>query len=439
MGKRSLLTVALTLGIGGMLAPATARGHGAVAISQQLMWRGNTMLVQAAYWGVFVGSEGGDWRWICEEAISGVQSRLMSLGKDGTLFASDRTGLRVSRDSGCSWESVTADLDSLVVYGLVSELGSARTWALANSADGSGNGLWSSDDSGRSWQRRYAMPTYAGSALLGSADDRTLVISSLTSDAPPQLVLHVSLDGGATFSAQPLVHELDGKALTTVSPLWVDPRVAGRIYLAAPQESGSVVLRVDGTAAPVEVLRTPALIYAMERSPDAGSDGVFIGTSKGIYSSQAGGPFALLGTVGSAQCLSAHGSALYACTWNYFPDFAAIARLKGDASAFSPVFQFGDTQGPIDCPAGTSVAQICPAYWASYSSQLSSQPTLPTPPPMTGEASGCQLTRREAPSPRPGPGGALFALGLATLGIGYLATRGRLRRRSPRDSAGPFG
>lgn len=427
---------ALALGLGMMLAPEAAQGHGAVPIAQQLMWRGNTMLVQASYWGVFVGSDGGDWRWICEEAMSGVQSRLMSLCTDGTIFASDRMGLRLSRDSGCSWESVTSDIDALVIYGLVSELGRARTWALANNADGSGNGLWSSDDSGRSWQRRYAMPAHVGSALLGSADDRTLVISSLASAAPQQLVLHVSLDGGATFAAQPLTYQLDGKTISTASPLWADPRMLGRIYLSVPQESGSVVLRIDGAAAPVEVLRTPALIYAMDRAPAAGSDVVFIGTSKGIYSSQAGAPFALLSTVGSAQCLSAHGEALYACAWNYFPDFAAIARLSSDAASFSRVFQFGDTKGPIDCPASTSVGQICPSYWASYSSQLSGQPTVPSSPAPTSEPGGCQLapTRQgQAASPSVRPWGGLLALGLAMLGAG------RLRRRRARDSAGPFG
>lgn len=411
------------------VAPA-AWGHGAVPISQGLMWRGDTMLVPAAYWGVFVGSDGGDWHWICEEAISGVQSRLMSLCTDGTLFASDRTGLRVSRDNGCSWESVssgTSGIDQLVVYGLINDTGRARTWVLANNVDGSGNGLWSSDDSGRTWQQRYAMPGYVGSALIGSADDRTLVISSLSSGSQQQPVLHVSTDGGQTFAGQPLTYQLDGKAVVNVSPLWVDPKVAERIYVVIPQDSGSVILRLDGNAAPVEALRTPALIYAMERSTAAGSDTVFLGTSKGIYASVAGAPFTLLSGVGSAQCLSAHNGTLYACAWNYFPDFAAIARLSSDATSFTKVFQFGDTLGPIDCPASTSVGQICPSYWANYASQLSNQPSLPSGnQPPAAMSSGCQTVPHAAPSPL----GGLLALVL-------LGCAGRRLRRG-RDSLGPI-
>ncbi len=391
----TVLLSTLFLGV----APRDAGAHGGVPVSQQILWQGETLVVPATYWGLFIGPVGGDWQWICEEAITGTQPRLFALVSDGTLYSSDRTGVRFSRDGGCTWSSTASGsgIDSLIVAALLADPVLPRIWVLANNQDGSGNGLWYSDDDATTWKRAYATTDAVPNGLLLSADGQAIYISAATTATPAQAVLYVSSDGGMSFTEQALSFQIDGQPLSYFLPLWLDPQVAHRVYLSVENDSGSVLLQMDGTAAPVQVLSTPALLYSMARAP--AGDLVLVGTSNGLFAAQGGGAFMPLATLSSAQCLSVHDATLYACASSYSPDLAAVATLSGDVSSYKKVFQFSDTKGPISCPAGTPVAQICPSYWASYASQLGVSSALPVPgmqTPQPTQGNGCSLLPQPA-------------------------------------------
>ena len=350
--------------------PGVSSGHGSLPISQEIMWRGDTMLVPAAYWGLFIGTDGGPWQWICEEAINANQSRQMAFISDGTLYATDRQGVTVSRDSGCTWAASTSAIAQLQVVSIVADPKKPRAWAVASSSDNANNGLWYSDDKGQTFTRLYAMPDHLPSGLRISEDGQTIVVSSVTNSLPRQAVLHVSKDGGANFTQQSLNVMVDGAQLTFFKPTWIDPRPPSPIYIQTDVTDGDELLRIDGTAQPVAVLHTPGIITAMALNPS--QDHIFVATTKGLYSAATGmsGSFSQLQTLGAAQCLSPHNGTFYACAWNYAPDLAAIAKLANDGSSFSKVFQFADTQNPVSCPEGTPVAQICPMVWYNYADQL---------------------------------------------------------------------
>ncbi len=384
------------------------------------MWRGDTMLVPTSYWGIFVGTVNGPWSWICDEAINSNQGRLTTLGSDGTLYASDTLGLVVSSDGGCTWTAVKdATVSSLLIRGLQADPSRPRVWAAGSNADDTQGGVFFSDDAGSSWQLAYAASGTLPNGLQISADGQTLAISAVTAAMPQQAILHVSTDGGMSFTAETLNAQVDGQALTLFSPLWVDLQSPGSIYILVVVPAGNAVLRVDGTAAPVEVLTTPGVVYTMGRP--FGGDKLAIGTSKGLYVAEGSAAFTLLGTLGSAQCLSEHNGTLYACAWNYAPDQAAVAALSMDLLSYSKVFQFAEATGPMSCPAGTKVATLCPSYWASYSSQLGSLPmlssTVSAPPDQSG---GCAMAPRAAPSSEKS---LLCALLLMFLAIRLVALR----------------
>src|SRR5688572_12970414 len=66
-------------------------------------------LVAGTTFGAVITGDGGDsWHWICEEAIGYDGDRFdarLVVTADGTLLAIGAgTGLRLSRDGGCSWQ-----------------------------------------------------------------------------------------------------------------------------------------------------------------------------------------------------------------------------------------------------------------------------------------------------------------------------------------------
>lgn len=371
--------------------PAVARAHGSLPIAQQIYWQRDTMMVPAAYWGLFIGREGGPWRWICEEAINLNQQRKWAILSDGTLFATDRTGVTVSRDAGCSWESVGAPMSALDVVALAADPTRARVWVLANdSAANSDTGLWFSDDQGRTWQRSHALGMDLPTGLALSADGRTLLVGSLTQDMPRQAIVHVSTNGGASFTPRKLTETIDGKPFFGFAPVFIDPRAADRLFLRVSVDAGDALLRSDAGGPFVEVLRVQGKIQDLQ--VDAASDQLFVATTKGLFVAKGAGPVEPLTTLASAQCVSPHNGTLYACAWNYAPDLAAIARLSSDAKTFTKVFQFHDTKEPLGCPAETPVAKICPGVWRQYADQLGIDlKATGSSTEMPADPAGCQV------------------------------------------------
>lgn len=349
--------------------PSSVRAHGSLPIAQQIYWQGDTMMVPAAYWGLFIGTDGGAWRWICEEAINLNQQRKWAILSDGTLFATDRTGVTVSRDAGCTWGPVAGQVNALDAVAIAADPTKARVWVLSNdSAANKDSGLSYSDDQGRTWQSSHPLGTELPTGLAISADGRTLLVGALTPDSQRKPVLYVSTNGGASFTPRMLLEQVDGKTLINFAPVFIDPRASDRLFLRASVDAGDVLLRSEASGPFTEVLRTLGKIQDVK--VDAASDQLFVATTKGLFAAKGAAPLAPLSTLSTAQCVSPHKGTLYACGWNYAPDLAAIARLAGDAATVTKVFQFHDTKEPQGCPAETPVAKICPGVWQMYADQL---------------------------------------------------------------------
>src|SRR5262245_52971036 len=113
-----------------LLFPSLTHAHGGLPIPQQLMFEDDTLILPTQYWGLFLGTDGGQWRWICEEAINQRQSRLWAYAKSGAFHVTDYAGITSSTDRGCTWVQSTGEIQlrstSLVVADPVEP---SRAWA----------------------------------------------------------------------------------------------------------------------------------------------------------------------------------------------------------------------------------------------------------------------------------------------------------------------
>lgn len=365
-----LLSVGLLFaaGLSSQLVPSRARAHGGLPVSTQLLMRGDELLVPTPYWGIFLGRDGGDWRWICDEAINANQQRRVALSSDGqTLYATDRTGLTLSPDGGCDWIQVTGPLASLDVMAVVADpVQPARAYALANDAvSGAQTGLWKTEDRGKTWTLHLPLPTQLPGGLAVASDGSKVAVTTVSSTTPRTASLY-EVDPQGAMQARVPTFDTEKQPLISVAPLAYE---GANLYLRTNYDGGIALHRLDGMGAitATRLLKTTVPILMVLREPKGS---LLVSTSEGIYQQQTDQTFKLLSTLAVTQCLAAKGSTVYACSWNYAPDLAAIARLSTDLSMYSKVFLYSETKGPLACPANTAVGKICPGIWSTYAEML---------------------------------------------------------------------
>src|SRR5262245_31828515 len=106
--------------------------------------------------------EGCSFRWVCEQAIGygGQFDPKYAVATDGTIFATTFTGLRVSRDGGCTWATATSEKpagDPGRIAGIwVDALDIApndQVW-VATAESGRPNNVYRSTDGGQTFEPR---------------------------------------------------------------------------------------------------------------------------------------------------------------------------------------------------------------------------------------------------------------------------------------------
>lgn len=392
------------------LLTSIAHAHGGLPYSTSVMHSTDgTLYVPVVFWGIWVQHPGGPWRWICEEAINNNRFRKLALATDGATFyttdlATDtRSGLQVSPDRGCTWNSVPMFVSRLV-NDVAADPVDPKTGYLVtgespdpnSDAAGTGdNALYLTHDRGMTWTPApglMASPLLLKSVKLAPSDAKTIYVASIDSAAPYQPAVHRSTDGGMTFTVSPVTFTLDGNIPHAIDLLAIDPRdtkvVYVRVFLNSIDDAGNENSRMallrstDGGATFNGLLTIDGIVSGSGYT--RGIDGVAIDASRGkVWVATVNGLFvgddpgsaasvtlSPMGGLSQAQCIDAQNGSLLACSTDYAPDFKALARSDDGGNSFMSILAYVDTDGTTDCPAGTPVGDQCPNYWALYGSQL---------------------------------------------------------------------
>ncbi len=466
---RPALALLAILGSAGL-----AHAHGGLPVSQRILRQGDgsKLYVPVVYWGVWVGGDGTPWKWICEEEINTNRNRHVALSTDGTFYATDVRGLTVSTDKGCTWKAFAGGevADKRITDVTVDTVDGALAWVTSAESGGptpdggtlpGDNALFVTHDHGSTFTR---VPGLADqntrlfqSVRIGPTSQTLYVVSTQLGDGP--VAVHRSDDGGVSFHTYLVSYTLGGLAPYGIDLLAVDPRNAMVVYLrvfvsGTDADGGDIARQAllrssDGGATFAELATIDGIMAPSGMS--RGIDGVaidvtrnqvLVATAMGLLSGDDPGGAATvtlqpISTISQAQCVDVHAGEVTVCSTNYMPDNAALARSDDGAKTFQTILQFVDTVGPVDCPAGTPVGDLCPSYWEMYGSQLGItfsdggvevMDGGTTHPP--GGGCSCEVGARAAlqPTLRSAPGPIRWlSLALVPLAIA-------LRRRRSRDA-----
>jgi hypothetical protein len=394
-----------------LLSSSLARAHGGLPISQHILRQNgsDTMYVPVVYWGLWVGVAGGPWKWICEEMINSYRYRKFALSTDGTFYTTDVKGVTLSTDHGCTWTAATGALAMLHTSDVAVDPVDGATAYVATGDGGTvtddggvlpaSNGIFVTHDHGAHWMPLQGLASQSArlfqSVAVAPSDASTIYATSGDVTAPFTPVAHRSSDGGAHFTSTTLALTVQGVTPHALELLAVDPRNPQVVWARAVADVGgttpaprhALVRSSDGGASWVDLFETPATTEPSGQTHgvdgvaiDAGRGAVYVATNGvGMSSGLITGADAAdstapilhpTGTLDVAQCVDVHGGALYACSSQYRPDFAAIARSTDGAQSFTSVLDYVATVGPVDCPSGTPVGDNCPMYWYTYGAQL---------------------------------------------------------------------
>ena len=451
-----------------LCASSLARAHGGLPISQHILRQagGDQMFVPVVFWGLWVSQPDGRWKWICEELINQNRTRRFALSTDGTFYTTDIKGLTLSTDHGCTWTQAMGNIAALHTTDVDADPVDGAT-AYAATGDGgtitpdggeipATNGVFVTHDHGATWTPLAGLSAQSTrlftSVRVAPSSGQILYTTSNEQQSPYSPALHRSADGGATFSTTPLSYMLDGVAPHTIELLAVDPRnsdvVWARAIAEVPEGATSVtrhglirssdggmtwseLAKIDATndasGAPNRGIDDVAFDTAQKRTYVATRTGLLAGSDDGSATVPA---LTASGTLQQTQCVDVHDGALYVCSSQFQPDNAAIARSTDNGQTFSSVLNYVDTVGPVDCPAGTPVGDLCPQYWYMYGAQLGISFDGGTSGNdagmmMKGGGCGCSIGAVES-----AVGGAAFASLLLALLLRTVArSGGRARRR----------
>lgn len=369
--------------------------------------------------GLLISHDGGDtFRWLCEEALGfgGVFDPKYRVAEDGTIYATNFKGLRVSHDQGCTFTFATIGDGGEKWVDAIDIAPNGDVW-IGTADGGKVNDVYRSTDGGA---------TFVSMGLASSQIwYKSLVVSRDQSAAYVSGYQVTSVDPNCTNpdpsqcpSLPPRVRLYQATNLQATAPAWTELPISGIPFANAPlfyfdavhpadaqtvygrsvgaNGGGDVLMRsTDAGATWSELLAWHEPIRALSI---ARSGEIAIGTfSSGLYVADDGVHFEAVANSPSAACLdrAADGS-LLACGANWEPDFFALGAKTPSDVAWRRLVRFSEITGPVHCPTGTVAHDTCEIErWPGLREQFGigpspdAPPDAPTTPPTSQAGKGC--------------------------------------------------
>ena len=382
--------------------------------------------------------DGCSFRWVCEQNIGygGTFDPHYEIADDGTIFATTFTGLRVSRDGGCSFTTATAELP-VGAPGRIADVWidaidigpTGEVW-VATADSGKPNDIYRSTDNGVTFESRGMLSStiWWKSLLVAPADPMHVYASGYeVAGSTPTAYVYATTDGGTSWTPGSLAG-VELAATPVVRWVAVDPDEPAHAYLLSGGANGTVGDRLyrttDGGQTFSQVLATTepvANVVITESSTvlvAAGREGAF-------RSTDGGATFAPIPSAPQLGCLAQRSDGSFVgCAPNWDPDFMAVG-VSDDATQWQKLFRFIELTGPVECPAGTMGREVCDEQmWPTLQAQFGA----------TGGTCNSPQVDGPDPMPPPPPAGCCDAGGSSVVGVGLLAALVALvlGRRSPR-------
>jgi len=375
--KGAGLSVAMGLLLGGA---GTAEANGRFPSSVSVSFRpgdADDIYLGTTFGFLISHDDGASFRWLCEQSLGyqGTFDPIYRVGMDGTIYASNYGGLRVSRDGGCSFESATDSLpenDPGRIAGVSVEdvdVGPTGDIWVATADGARSNDVYRSVDGAHTFLPKGLRSTviWWKSVRVSSADAQRAYVTGyqVSQDGPggepipPTVHLRRTDDAGGRWEELPITaFQLGSSPLIAVAA--VDPTRADVLYVrsvrAAPPEGDVLYRSIDGGRTWSRVVTTTDAI----RDVVVRSSEVLVATTKGGMhrSTDDGETFMQLASAPQAACLGDRAGTLFACGTNWDPDRFSLGRSM-DATAWTKVFRFIELKGPLACPAGTVQHDVC--------------------------------------------------------------------------------
>jgi hypothetical protein len=337
---------------------------------------------------LFSHDAGGIWDWVCESAVgfSGQDDPALAVMKEGVVLAGLFEGLATSPDRGCSWHFADTAASPLPIIDLsVRPDPPSAAVALAWEAQpvtlttpGYRSRFFSTIDAGGTWQS-YGTGIDPSVLVLtldvAPSDPHRLYASGVRSGARRSASLFVSTDDGQSWLERPV--PFDDRREQGLYIAAVDPALPDLVYLRTSGATTSRLLVTRDAGATLEEHFSGAPMLGFALSADGSS--VYLGSiEQGLWA-------ASRDTLEFSQrsslpilCLMNAGDSLYACS-NDQGGFAVGLSRDGGVT-FDPKLKLSQVRGPLECPAGASVAR-CAADWASVADQIGIPPERLGPQP----------------------------------------------------------
>ncbi len=358
--------------------------------------------------------DGCSFRWVCERAIGygGEFDPKYVVASDGTIFATTFTGLRVSRDAGCTWATATAELPANAPNRIadmwVDAIDLAPTGELwvATAESAAPNNIYRSTDNGMTFQTRGMLsPTvWWKSVKVAASNPQIVYVAGYQVAGAPTARLFRTENAGDAWTERPLFGEqrdpptMQFGATPIVLVAAVDPKDPNTLYLisveANPPKGDRLYRSIDGGVTFKQVLATTDKIRDVLFSAD---HSVYVATlANGAYHATNGVDFTQLTGAPQLGCMGQRSDGqLIGCGANWEPDFKAVARTT-DATTWQKVFRFVELAGPLSCGADTTVGQMCEPQWPALKEMFGATgpgmcPAVPDgpPPKKPGSSGGC--------------------------------------------------
>ncbi|HTV17848.1 MAG TPA: hypothetical protein VMG12_04235 [Polyangiaceae bacterium] len=353
---------------------------------------------------VFRDPASGASRLLCNEALRITTAELpnVALLGDGGLLVASSSGLRLSRDQGCTWSDV-GQMETTNTPALAADPNDRNSVVVA-SYDSDAPGLRLTHDAGATWTTIYTTDDidFVHSLLVSSVDSATIyaTVASYAPGEPPVHSLLRTHDGGTSWQRTTLpLNEKDYLAsVAAVSPTDPATLVVYTVANSPGLDPARVLVSHDSGDSFGVALERPEI-----RGAGYGPDGkLWVAARDGLYGADDDlTAFEQRSVASELGCVLERAGELLVC--GHYAGLTAASGIGISADgggSFDRWLDFENVDAAVACPAESLTSALCAQPWLDWEAEMSG-----LVPPTAPGAYGPVGTPGATPGAMPGAGG----------------------------------